>query len=220
VQIVRGDAGEGVGFAFNDGTVYSLPPGGRTVVVKNRAAFLLRYGNGVPVAGEYAGRLDSDGDLLILRGADGGTVSAILFDDNCPWPGAADGSGYSLTFAGGNPAEAANWRTSLATGGTPGGSDRTAFPGGADLAGYALGPHSPSWRRAGSSLIIEQRRVPGSDDVTVTLEMSGDLANWPPAPAACAEEIRHADGAVIMRWTVPDAARMFIRLRLALRSGL
>lgn len=216
VQLVRSDIGEGVGFAFNDGSLYSLAPGARAVVVKNRAAFTLRYGSGPPIAGEYAGRLDNDGDLVTLKGATGSVLTAIAYDDACPWPAAADGDGYSLTFAGGAQNDAANWRTSIAPGGTPGSGDSVPFPGGNDLIAYALGGHAPTWQRSAGSLIIQQRRVPGTDAALVTLETSTDLVNWPPT-VTCAEELRQPDGAVIMQWTVPDAPRLFIRFQLLLR---
>lgn len=216
VQFVQGDTGQGFGFAFNDGGTWSLAAGARAVVVKNRLAFALRYGAGIPIAGEYLGRLDNDGDLLTLKGASGTVIAAISYSDACPWPAAADGAGYSLTFAGGAPALAANWRTSLATGGTPGTSDSVPYPGG-DFLAYALGGHMPTWQASGPSLLIDLPRVPGADNATVTLEYSSDLITWPTAPAGCMEELRGPSGSVISRWTLPDASRRFFRVRAVLR---
>jgi hypothetical protein len=43
---------------------YTLNPGARVLVVANQLAFGSRYGNGLPIAGEYIGRLDNSGDRL------------------------------------------------------------------------------------------------------------------------------------------------------------
>lgn len=215
VQFVQGDIGQGIGFAFNDGSTWSLAAGARAIVVKNRLAFAQRY-PGIPIAGEYRGRLDNDGDLLTLKGASGAIIAAISYDDLCPWPAAADGAGYSLTFTGGTPADAANWRTSLATGGTPGTSDSVPYSGG-DFLAYALGGHMPSWQASGASLLIDLRRVPGADSAAVTLEYSTDLVTWPTAPAGCMEELRGPDGSVTTRWTLPDGPRRFLRIKAAQR---
>ncbi|MBP7948610.1 MAG: CotH kinase family protein [Verrucomicrobiales bacterium] len=215
VQFTRGDTGEGIAFAFNDGDIWSLAPGTRAVVVKNRAAFALRYGT-MPVAGEFTGRLDNQGDLVTLKASDGAGIAAIRYADACPWPAAADGTGYSLTFVGGAPDEPANWRTSLPPGGTPGSGDRVPFTGGSPL-DYALGGHRLTWQRSGASLIIEQPRVPGTDDAVVALEISTDLQSWSSASVACQEEVRPQDGSVLIRWTTADAPRLFLRARATLR---
>jgi len=215
VQFARGDAGEGIGFACNDGTIYSLAGGGRLAVVKNRAAFTLRYGTGLPIAGEYNGRLDNEGDQVTLTGAAGTVIAALAYDDLCPWPAHADGDGYSLTFSGGSQADPANWRTSISPGGTPGGSDRVPFTGG-DLLSYALLSEAPvSWSR-GTDIVLQWPRRPGSDDAVVMLEHSTDLTHWQPAPG-CQEELRPADGRVLVQWTLPAGLRQFVRVRAGTR---
>ncbi len=115
-QFTRGDIGEGIAFSFNDGSIYSLAPGARAVIAKSLAAFTHRYG-ALPIAGEYNGRLDNDGD---------------------------------------------------------------------------------------------------TDAALVSLEHSTDLANWITS-TVCAEELRPADGSVILQWTLPDAARWFLRVRVTQR---
>lgn len=216
MQFVQGELGQGIGFAFNDGSTYSLAAGARAIVVKNRLAFAQRYGAGIPIAGEYSGRLENGGDLITLKGAGGAVIAAISYGDACPWPVAADGAGYSLTFAGGAPADAANWRSSIAPGGTPGTSDSVPFAGG-DLLAYALGGHMPAWQTSGAWLLIDLPRIPGADAATVTLEYSSDLVTWPAVPAGCREELRAPDGSVTTRWTLPQAPRWFFRVRAALR---
>ncbi|MDG2124863.1 MAG: lamin tail domain-containing protein, partial [Verrucomicrobiales bacterium] len=56
---------EGVAFTFPGGT--TLAPGERIVVVRNTAAFAVRYGNGAVVAGAYEGLLSNGGEKLVLQ---------------------------------------------------------------------------------------------------------------------------------------------------------
>ncbi len=89
----------GADFTFPTGTI--LPPNGFLVVARNRAAFAAAYGNGIPVVGEYAGRLDHNGETLsLVRGGatpgEGVLLSRIRYDSKAPWPAAADGTGASL----------------------------------------------------------------------------------------------------------------------------
>ena len=53
---------KGIDFDFSDGGVASLGPGEIVLVVRNRAAFEMRYGIGLPVAGEYLPDNFSNGD--------------------------------------------------------------------------------------------------------------------------------------------------------------
>ena len=46
----------GIHFDFSGSTITNLLSGHYLLVVKNRAAFSLRYGSGLPVAGEYSGQ--------------------------------------------------------------------------------------------------------------------------------------------------------------------
>jgi hypothetical protein len=211
IRFVQGDTGDGIGFAFDDGILYSLSPGARALAVKNPAAFSLRYGASLPVAGAYSGRLDNDGDTVTLAAAGGAILARVSYDDVCPWPADADGDGYSLTFSGGEQAEAAHWRTSVLTGGTPGGSDAVTFTGG-DILSYALMRPEPTSWTSGSEIILQWQRRPGSDDAVIVLEHSDDLSDWQIA-GGCLEEVRPADGSVRLQWTVPDSSRRFFRVR-------
>src|SRR5205085_3407430 len=58
----------GVTFDFGVGAVRFLNPGASMLVVKNRAAFRLRYGNSLDarIAGEYTGNLSNSGERLAL----------------------------------------------------------------------------------------------------------------------------------------------------------
>jgi hypothetical protein len=65
----------------------------------------------VPVHGLYSGRLDNAGERLTLSHAFGPSVFSVAYDDEAPWPPAADGSGASLQRrnANGYGNDPANW---------------------------------------------------------------------------------------------------------------
>jgi hypothetical protein len=92
------------------------------LIVKNRAAFEMRYGAGLPVAGEYSGQLNNAGERIQALGGRGETVLDVAYGTLAPWPQAADGTGPSLEVV--DPSadlnSPANWRASLEAGGSPG----------------------------------------------------------------------------------------------------
>ncbi len=104
----------GITYAFADGAI--LAPGERAVIVKDAAAFALRYGSSVRVLGVYSGSLDNGGEQLTLSSL-GQPVHGFVYDDVSPWPLSPDGNGASLVLV--NPrlapdhALAANWRASV-----------------------------------------------------------------------------------------------------------
>lgn len=119
---------DGVRFDFTDSlTGRVLAPGERVVVVQDLEAFEFRYGAGLPVAGEYSGKLDNDGELVRIDTAAGDELKALTYNDKAPWPEGADGDGFSLVLndPDTNPeaGDAGNWRLSGVIGGTPGSED-------------------------------------------------------------------------------------------------
>jgi hypothetical protein len=103
-----------------------LDPGGFIVVVNNVAAFRSRYGQNVPVAGEFSGSLANEGDHLTLFGPLGEPILDFSYDPT--WYPSTDGQGYSLVMI--NPyasvtdwGSAGNWAPSLQPGGSPGAFD-------------------------------------------------------------------------------------------------
>jgi hypothetical protein len=101
-----------------------LPPGGRCLVVRSRAAFELRYGPGLPVVGEFSSsRLDNGGEPLKLSFGGGVPVRDFRYDDDPPWPAGARSTGSSISFL---PATALTlqgegqyWRSGPPSPGTP-----------------------------------------------------------------------------------------------------
>ncbi|MDP6082685.1 MAG: lamin tail domain-containing protein [Verrucomicrobiota bacterium] len=87
----------------------------------NVEAFRARY-PGVRVGGLYEGSLSNKGERLALIDRNGETVLSVDYDDGGTWPSEPDGDGHSLVLSNpeGDPDSPANWRASLAKGGTPG----------------------------------------------------------------------------------------------------
>ncbi|MEO7318284.1 MAG: lamin tail domain-containing protein, partial [Chthoniobacteraceae bacterium] len=116
----------GMTFSFSPGT--TLAPGAFFVLVKNAAKFAARH-PGVTIGGVItAGSLDNSGELLALVTAGGGAVLTVNYDDDPPWPAAADGSGFSIVPNGTNYNSDAgtNWRASANVHGSPGADDPAA----------------------------------------------------------------------------------------------
>ncbi|MCU0917223.1 MAG: lamin tail domain-containing protein [Planctomycetes bacterium] len=106
---------------------FTLSPGGYCLVVKDRAAFQVRYGSKLPVAGASTGSLDNGGERITLVDALGAVVQSFTYDDS--WFKTTDGQGFSLTVkdpqtsALGSLNDKNAWRPSTATGGSPGARD-------------------------------------------------------------------------------------------------
>ncbi len=130
-----------VSFQFPPNTI--IPPHGTLVVVPFNpltdatavAAFRSRYGMNGTLMGPFSGKLDNAGETLELwrpdtpqspSSPDAGFVPQLLvesisYDDDAPWPVAADGGGASLQriVAANYGNDPVNWRAGLPTAGTP-----------------------------------------------------------------------------------------------------
>ncbi|MEX0641069.1 MAG: dockerin type I domain-containing protein, partial [Pirellulales bacterium] len=117
---------DAISFTFPTST---LAPGARTLVVANRAAFEYRYGEDLPIAGEYSGRLNNAGEHLLLLDAVDAVVLDFTYDDTGTlWHPTTDGDGPSLVMI--DPlgdvegwSDGARWRPSHVSGGSPGERD-------------------------------------------------------------------------------------------------
>ena len=173
---------DGIDFTFGAG---SLAPGERAVLVANLVAFESRYGAGLPVVGEYGGKLDNAGEPLRLESATGGTIQEFVYDDS--WHPGSDGDGFSLLA--GDPAAgreawstAAGWRAGVVTDGTPGSADPAACSDGADNDGDGLTDHPAD---PGCSDAAEDREDPQCDDgIDNDSDGDADLADVQCATAA------------------------------------
>lgn len=123
VQVAVDAHSEGVTFDFSDGTITQLVPGERVLVVEDIGAFTRRYGNGLPIAGQWAGGLGNNGETITLIVASA-TVQQFAYDD--AWYPETDGAGATLEMVNPNAADLelwrqdSGWRSSTRRGGTPG----------------------------------------------------------------------------------------------------
>ena len=69
---------DGVDFDFFNATSRTLPAGGYTVVVRNKEAFQLRYGNQISIAGVFDGNLDNTGEDMDLSDGAGTTIFSTM----------------------------------------------------------------------------------------------------------------------------------------------
>lgn len=111
----------GIQFTFDPGG--QLDPGGRVILVRNRAAFELRYGPVPAVVGVYSGGLGNGGELLRLLARDGSVLFEFSYSDT--WYPMTDGLGYSLELADESRVPRRygvreSWRPSPAMNGNPG----------------------------------------------------------------------------------------------------
>ncbi|HOB97339.1 MAG TPA: lamin tail domain-containing protein [Verrucomicrobiota bacterium] len=76
-----------------------IAPGGYAVVAKSLPGYQSSYGNAEAVVAEFNGTLDNGGETLSLQWKDGTNtivLDQVTYDDDPPWPAAADGAGASL----------------------------------------------------------------------------------------------------------------------------
>ena len=119
------DAGgaDGIDFRFSNGGVVELPAGGRAVVVEDAEAFRFRYGEHIPIAGQWSGGLSNMTDTITLVSEDQMLQQFTYHDD---WHPTTDGDGPSLEIIHASDTNLANWsqapswRPSWVSGGTPG----------------------------------------------------------------------------------------------------
>jgi hypothetical protein len=107
---------------------FTLAPGTRALVVKDPAAFALRYGSAAAtrIAGRWTGdgSLSNSGDEIALLDRSGLAIAVFNYSDSSSWPGRADGAGSALEYIGTgwtttdyeNPV---NWNSSTAVHGSP-----------------------------------------------------------------------------------------------------
>ncbi len=219
---------EGITYTFAAGTL--LAPGERIVVVRDQTIFTAQYGNGPRVGGQYTGALDNNGEEIAVIAANGTDILRFSYNDKPPWPAAAASGGRSLVLRSptADPSNPANWRSSVADFGNPGGSDTVAFTGDpladADQDGltaaleYAYGTVDTVAELntapvvavepftiagvPGNYLTLTTRAKLGADAVTMIAELSSDLVTWDSTAAAVtyAGETIAPGGAVTRKW--------------------
>ncbi|HKQ36748.1 MAG TPA: lamin tail domain-containing protein [Verrucomicrobiae bacterium] len=117
----------GIEFTFGN---TSLAPGAYILVVKNIAAFQLKYGPGFNIAGQYVGSLDNGGENIEILDAVGEKVQDFRFNNS--WYPITDGAGASLVIKNDQADWDSwglkdSWRPSTYDNGTPGAGDSPAI---------------------------------------------------------------------------------------------
>jgi hypothetical protein len=199
--------GGGIEFDFAGGDVTFLLPGQRAVVVRNKEAFLMRYGKEVAerVAGEFGSdsSLSNAGEELRLTTTGGSSIRTFTYGVAAPWPVASSGDerfSIELASPANNPdhGNGANWVKSSVPSGSPGTGDPFSIPGGSSpdkdrdglpfLLEYAFGSSDddPSSGPGLTSVSIAGDGQPGftyqknleATDVAFALEISTELESW------------------------------------------
>jgi hypothetical protein len=159
---------DGIRYSFPKGTI--IESGAFIVLASNATQFKKRYG--FYPYGQYTGRLDNDGEEVVLSDDSLKTLISVIYDDNINWPPAADGQGYSLTTKYPNdfsdPSNYENWTSSNILHGTPGRDDTINFgsPVQNIISDYKLYPNYPN---PFNSITTIKYHVP--DFVKVTIEV-------------------------------------------------
>jgi len=125
----------GIDFDFAAAAVSVLNAGEHVLLARNPSAFAFRYGAGLPLAGQYTGRLDNAGERLRLEDGAGTTILDFTYDD--AWHPVTDGHGHSLVIVDAGADTSAwsqrdGWRASALVGGSPAAADPDPLAGDAN----------------------------------------------------------------------------------------
>jgi len=231
----------GIQFAFPAGT--TLGAGERAVLAARADDFAGTVGVRVLGTFEEASRLDNGGEWLRLTAWDGTTIAEFAWDDDAPWPAAADGDGPSLTLVAPQTrpdySQPENWRASTAPGGTPGTTDARTFAGDPtgdddgdglpDLCAYVFGSDLPGGRPRLPSVALEAGRlvvqVPvdtAAEEAEALPEWSVDLQTWTPLATVLPVQSRIDEGGGRVWWRFESLepwppAEGYLRVRVQLR---
>ena len=211
---------DGIEYDFSTGTITSLAPGERVLLVKNTVVFEAEYGVGLPITGEYqfssSNSLSNGGETIVLSYGEDIPIRTVTYDDEGLWPLAADGGGSSLVLI--HPESVPdhnlpeNWRASVSigggSGGNPGGTDAVPYTGG-DLVDYLL-DDPVCYDIATRKLVADVK--PGADDVKMTPQWSSDLNTWNESDFTFLGNEQSA-----WQFTGAAGSKMFFRLKLELR---
>ncbi len=131
VDLLGWSLNDAVDFVF--GESYVLAPGEFVVIAESAEAFEERYGT--PPHGVWDGKLKNSSETIELLSPDSTLVDILDYNDDPPWPGAADGGGRSLERLDlnlantGDDDDAGNWLASPDENGTPGAANSIVLSG-------------------------------------------------------------------------------------------
>ncbi len=103
---------DGADFTFAPGTI--LSPNGYLVLAKDRVAFTAAYGVNIPIAGEFNGHLENNGETLTLIKpgpslSQDTVVDRIAYSPELPWPAASGDSSLQRIDPAQTGFTPANW---------------------------------------------------------------------------------------------------------------
>lgn len=205
---------DGIDFTFGAETI---SPQDRVLLVRNREAFERRYGNALPVVGEYEGSLRNSGESLRLLDFGGNLIEEIEFNDRGSWPRSADGDGPSLVRMESSSNGPFAWRPSVSDRGAPGIDDQLKFDGVSNLIEFALGSRTPvnvsREEDTDRAVFSYQRNLAAHSAIFV--ETSSDLLDWTVLDAVQIDRQYLTLGTAEERLSVPkEHAGAFYRLRI------
>ena len=127
------DNNQDEGFSLPAGTV--LQPGQYLIICRDTLAFRSIHDDPITIVGNIEFGFSNGSDLVQLRTPTDQIMSAIYYDDDAPWPIAADGYGLTLEYIDINdsPSDPSAWQASWQLGGTPGGPASSAVYSGIRL---------------------------------------------------------------------------------------
>jgi CotH kinase protein/Lamin Tail Domain/Chitobiase/beta-hexosaminidase C-terminal domain/PA14 domain len=209
---------EGIEFTFPAGT--TLSAGGRTLIVKDVAAFEALHGSGKPIAGIFAfdTGLSNSGERLVLESATGTILADFSYGVSFPWPESANGSGRSMVLV--NPADRnnpASWRPSAALQGNPGMTDFIPRAPGQGLLDYALLGIPPGYDPQ-TRLFSATRRL-GADSARLEPAWSANLIDWFTSGVTAVSETPGAGGESVLRWKLDPHPPEKAFFRIDVREG-
>ncbi len=233
------------GVRFTNGIEYTfamdtrLGPGEFILLALNREAFEALYGSGIAIAGEFAGgtRLSNGGETLKLEDPANNTIFEISYDDQGPWPAAADGQGSSLTLrhaeVGADLEDPASWTASAGNGSPGRGRDA---PGNdfidADGDGWVrlleewFGTSDLDPREGSGSYGIELdanrislwcRKGASVNGLLATIESSANLVEWESSEDKFDRTSQVIEGQSQERWTLKEGDHLSENRHLRIR---
>ena len=114
---------EGIQFDFEQSEITMLATQQTVLIVEDLDAFRVRYGDSLPVAGQWEGKLSNAGETISLH-AGGDLLQRVTYSDQ--WFDATDGGGKTLEFVNLSVDDLdlwnqpSGWRESSVSGGSPG----------------------------------------------------------------------------------------------------
>lgn len=233
---------QGISFRAESAKANWLPAGGSALIVKNLDGYEWRCGSDNRVIGTFSGDLADTGERILLLAANGGVIADFTWGSTAPWPVCPAGSGPSLCWRAGPPADGSSWTPSADPGGVPldfgcwlqryfpglpGGDPSGALdPDGdglSNLAEFALGlnPARPDAVQMTAAppqagvFSMNARRRRNAADVTWTFQVSGPAGTWLDGGPP-QTTIDHGDGTETATWSTPATAPgLFVRLKIS-----